>query len=122
MTITLGIDVGTTAAKCVLFSGNQIIAQSQSALMLEHPRTGWCEQDPTQWIEATTASLAALRVDKPKAFAVVSAITGKLHGAVLLDRNDKLADMNVRASKVRRRHHNPRADFAHFKCPDSGAA
>ncbi|MDA9434809.1 xylulokinase [Bradyrhizobium sp. CCBAU 51627] len=84
----LGIDLGTSAVKTVLVDANQrVIASESRALTMASPRQGYFEQDPAQWIEATFATLDALKASHGKELAAVEGIglSGQMHGATLLD-------------------------------------
>lgn len=50
----IGIDVGTSATKTVLFDENmKIIAQSSVEYPLYQPNNGWAQQEPEDWKNAT---------------------------------------------------------------------
>jgi glycerol kinase len=49
----LGIDQGTTGTKAVLFDDQlKVVNEANEAIRVEHPRSGWVEQDPEQLIES----------------------------------------------------------------------
>ncbi|WGD49387.1 xylulokinase [Bradyrhizobium sp. CB1650] len=84
----LGIDLGTSAVKTVLVDDEQcVVASRTQPLATTSPRPGWFEQDPRDWIDATFATLDALRADHPHELADVDGIglSGQMHGATLLD-------------------------------------
>ncbi|MDA9537505.1 xylulose kinase [Bradyrhizobium sp. CCBAU 21362] len=84
----LGIDLGTSAVKTVLVdSAQRVIASESRPLATASPRPGYSEQDPAQWVEATFATLDALKATHAGALAVVEGIglSGQMHGATLLD-------------------------------------
>lgn len=84
----LGIDLGTSAVKTVLVdSAQRVIASESRPLATASPRPGYSEQDPAQWVEATFATLDALKATHASALAVVEGIglSGQMHGATLLD-------------------------------------
>ncbi|MBB4362605.1 xylulokinase [Bradyrhizobium sp. CIR18] len=84
----LGIDLGTSAVKTVLVDGAQrVIASESRPLTITSPQSGYSEQDPAQWIEATFATLDALKVSHGRELAAVEGIglSGQMHGATLLD-------------------------------------
>src|SRR3954453_17648009 len=84
----LGIDLGTSAVKIVLVDDAQRVVASRSrSLTVSSPRPAHCEQDPAQWIEATFATLDALKADHARELAEVEGIglSGQMHGATLLD-------------------------------------
>ncbi|MCD2183004.1 xylulokinase [Rhizobium sp. GN54] len=89
----LGIDLGTSGVKAMLIDdGQQIIGSANSALTVSRPHPGWSEQAPADWISATEDALDALRAAHPAALAAVRGIglSGQMHGATLLDRQDRV--------------------------------
>ena len=84
----LGIDLGTSAVKTILVDQDQrVVASRSQSLVVDSPCPGHSEQDPAQWIEATFATLDALKADHPLELASVEGIglSGQMHGATLLD-------------------------------------
>ena len=54
MSITLGIDIGTSGTKTLAIDERGTILASASAeYPCDHPRPGWSEQDPELWWDAT---------------------------------------------------------------------
>ena len=89
----LGIDLGTSSVKAILVDGDQnLIDQASAPLEVSRPQALWSEQDPEHWWTATNQAVAALRASKPKEFAGVKSIglSGQMHGATLLGRQDKV--------------------------------
>jgi xylulokinase len=88
----LGIDLGTSAVKTILVDHEQrVVASRSQSLTVASPHPGYSEQDPGQWIDATFATLDALKADHPRELAAVDGIglSGQMHGATLLDANFK---------------------------------
>lgn len=89
----LGIDLGTSEVKVLLLDeAGAIVATAGSALEVQHPRPLWSEQDPADWWRATEGAVATLRAERPREFAAVRGIglSGQMHGAVLLDRANRV--------------------------------
>jgi xylulokinase len=89
----LGLDIGTSSVKAVLVDGEErTIAEATSPLAISHPRPGWSEQDPGDWWEGVTRAVANLRLTAPAALADVTGIglSGQMHAAVILDRDDRV--------------------------------
>ncbi len=87
-TMYIGIDIGTSAIKTVLVDDAQrIIATQSRPIEVSRPAPGHSEQDPQAWLDATFATLDALKADHPAAMAAVKGIglSGQMHGATLLD-------------------------------------
>jgi xylulokinase len=89
----LGIDLGTSGVKALLIDdGQRIIGSASGAMDVSRPHPGWSEQDPAHWIRATEEAIAGLKAAHPKELATVKGIglSGHMHGATLLDDNDKV--------------------------------
>ena len=89
----LGIDLGTSSVKAILVDGDQnLIGQATASLEVSRRHPLWSEQDPEQWWIATNQAVAALRASNSKEFGDVKAIglSGQMHGATLLGRQDKV--------------------------------
>ena len=57
----LGIDIGTSCAKCLLITRDgQVAGRASEAYPLLVPRPGWAEQDPEWWGEAAFDSIRKL--------------------------------------------------------------
>ncbi|HEV2459167.1 MAG TPA: xylulokinase [Ktedonobacterales bacterium] len=88
----LGIDVGTTGAKALLCRADDgaVLAAGFAPYPLHHPQPSWAEQDPADWWQACgTATRACLAEAAASGVAPQSvrgvALSGQMHGAVLLD-------------------------------------
>jgi xylulokinase len=89
----LGLDLGTSGVKAMLIDGDQkIIGSANGALDISRPHPGWSEQDPAHWIRATEEAVAGLKASHPKQLAAVRGIglSGQMHGATLLDADDRV--------------------------------
>jgi xylulokinase len=89
----LGIDLGTSAVKAILVDEAQnIIAQASGSLEVSRPKALWSEQDPEHWWSAANQAVLALKASHPKEFSGVKSIglSGQMHGATLLGRQDKV--------------------------------
>ncbi|EJL48557.1 D-xylulose kinase [Rhizobium sp. CF122] len=89
----LGLDLGTSGVKAMLIDGDQkIIGSANGSLDVSRPHSGWSEQEPSHWIRATEEAVAALKAKHPQELAAVMGIglSGQMHGATLLDADDKV--------------------------------
>ncbi len=88
MSVTLGIDVGTSGTKTIAIDeAGTILASASAEYPCEHPRPGWSEQDPEHWWRATAATVREVlaRGDlKPVDVAAIG-LSGQMHGSVFLD-------------------------------------
>jgi xylulokinase len=90
--LVLGIDVSTTATKAVLVDESGAVRGIGTASYdYATPRPLWSEQDPALWWDggrdAIRAALADAHVGGDEVEAV--GLTGQMHGAVLLDADDR---------------------------------
>lgn len=88
--LLLGIDVGTSSVKAVLFDSeaNVILAKAGQEYPLYHPAPGYAVQNPDDWWDAcVTVVRAVMRESAHRNAGEIRAIglTGQMHGTVLLD-------------------------------------
>lgn len=84
----LGVDVGTSAVKAVLVNdAGAVVGQSSAALEVSRPHPLWSEQNPADWWAATNRAVANLDPHKRAAVKAIG-LSGQMHGATLLDRDD----------------------------------
>ena len=88
MKYLLGIDLGTSGTRSVLFNPDgEVIAAKSAEYPLSQPQNGWAEQDPQDWWEAAIATISHVvrqsGVD-PRQIAALG-ISGQMHGLVMLD-------------------------------------
>jgi xylulokinase len=87
----LGLDLGTSGVKALLIDASQkVVGAGHGSLEVSRPHPGWSEQDPSNWIGACETALAELKAAHASELAAVEGIglSGQMHGATLLDRND----------------------------------
>ena len=93
MKALLGIDIGTSGTKSVLFDETgKALAKSTVEYPLYQPKNGWAEQEPGDWWRAVSQSVRAVietsGVD-PRDIKGVG-LSGQMHGLVMLDENGKV--------------------------------
>ncbi len=91
--IWLGIDLGTSGVKTIIMDQDQaVIGVAHAPLDVARPKPGWSEQDPADWWNAATATIDELTAKFPGELSRVRGIglSGHMHGATLLDKNDKV--------------------------------
>ncbi|MEM5382125.1 xylulokinase [Paraburkholderia phymatum] len=89
----LGIDLGTSEVKVLLLaSDGRVIGTAGSPFTVSRPHQRWSEQNPSDWWQGTRTALFALRDRYPEEFAQIRGIglSGQMHGAVLLDNEDRV--------------------------------
>ena len=90
MRYVIGIDLGTSATKTVLFDENGTIISSASCEYdMQQPHNGWAEQNPSDWYDAAISTLkSVVSESKVSPENIVSlGISGQMHGLVMLDEN-----------------------------------
>ena len=87
----LGIDVGTTAVKAlVVDEDGGVIGEAESPLEVSVPRSGWAEQDPSDWWQGTIDAVrAACAQAGVREFGSIG-LSGQMHSSVLLDESDRV--------------------------------
>jgi len=89
----IGIDIGTSGTKTVLFdeSGNTL-ASALKEYPLYQPHVGWAEQDPEDWWDAVCFTIKKVISESGIDAKDISGVglSGQMHGAVLLDENDNV--------------------------------
>lgn len=89
----LGIDLGTSGLKTVLFdeNGTRIVSKTKE-YPLYQPENGWAEQKPEDWWDAciqTVQSVLATSQINPASISGIG-ISGQMHGLVMLDENNNV--------------------------------
>jgi xylulokinase len=88
MSITLGIDIGTSGTKTLAIDDRgTILASATAEYPCEHPKPGWSEQHPDLWWDATVRTVQEiLGSGKVRAEDVAGiGLSGQMHGSVFLD-------------------------------------
>ncbi|MFO0951318.1 MAG: xylulokinase [Isosphaeraceae bacterium] len=88
MSITLGIDIGTSGTKTLAIDETgRVVASSSAEYPCDHPRPGWSEQDPELWWQATAKTVRDVLAKGGLAPADVKGVglSGQMHGSVFLD-------------------------------------
>src|SRR3982751_4324484 len=90
----LGIDIGTSGVKAILIdrAGKSLGEQTAKAVEPVRPQPGWSEQNPADWWSATLSAIDALAAAHKTELAAVRGIglSGHMHGATLLGKNDEV--------------------------------
>ncbi len=93
MSITLGIDIGTSGTKTLAINERgTILASASLEYPCDHPRPGWSEQDPKFWWDATVQTVKQVLASgqfRPEDVAGVG-LSGQMHGSVFLDADGRV--------------------------------
>ena len=93
MGYVLGIDLGTSSLKGLLMNkSGEVVAFAGYDYPLLHPKKGYSEQNPEEWVKACENVFKALseKVGDFKAELEGIAISGQMHGLVTLDAENKV--------------------------------
>ena len=89
MSYLLGVDIGTSGTKTVLFDlAGRTIASATAEYPLYQPNIGWAEQVPEDWWKATVATIAQVVKNSGVNPSDIEGLglSGQMHGMVLLDK------------------------------------
>ncbi|MDR7031413.1 xylulokinase [Mesorhizobium sp. BE184] len=89
----LGLDLGTSGVKALLIDEAQkAVGSGHASIDISRPHSGWSEQAPADWVRACEEAIAELKAAHPKELAAVKGIglSGHMHGATLLGRDDQV--------------------------------
>ena len=93
MSCFIGVDIGTSGTKTVLFSSIGLTLASETVeYPLYQPQNGWAEQDPSDWWNATVQTIAAVISKSGVSVSDIKGIgiSGQMHGLVMLDSEGKV--------------------------------
>ncbi len=90
MKYLLGIDVGTTGTKSLLFRQDGVLmGHAYKAYPTQHPKLGWSEQDPEDWWNAVKETVRQICTD-PEVAANVAGISLSLQGGTVVPVDENL--------------------------------
>ncbi len=98
MACLLGIDIGTSGTKTVLFEETGVPVASHTAeYPLYQPHNGWAEQDPADWWAAVAEGIRAVLAKSGRPAAEVKGIglSGQMHGLVMLDKDNRVLRRSI---------------------------
>ena len=93
MKYLIGVDVGTSATKTVLFDEEcRPVAEASAEYPMYQPQNGWAEQNPKDWEEAAASTIREVmersRVNKDDVVGL--GLSGQMHGLVMLDKDNEV--------------------------------
>lgn len=98
MEYLIGIDLGTSGTKTVLFDREgRIVASALAEYPLIQEKNGWAEQEPGDWWQAAVKTLRAVLVESAVDPAEIKGIgiSGQMHGLVMLDQNGEVLRRSI---------------------------
>lgn len=93
MEYLIGIDIGTSATKTVLFDANcHVVSSASQEYPLYQPQNGWAEQEPLDWYNAVLVTIRKVIHDSGVKAADIKGIglSGQMHGLVMLDEKNEV--------------------------------
>lgn len=98
MSYILGIDIGTSGTKTVLFSENGTpISSATFEYPLYTPQNGYAEQEPLDWWNATVNGIKSVIADSNIVASEIKGIglSGQMHGLVMLDSDNNVIRKSI---------------------------
>jgi xylulokinase len=90
MAFLIGVDIGTSGTKTVLFTEKgEVVSSFTVEYPMYQPKNGYAEQDPIDWWNATVTSISAVIKNSGVNASEIKGIglSGQMHGLVMLDKN-----------------------------------
>ena len=98
MDYLIGVDLGTSGTKTVLFDSlGNVMASKTVEYPLYQPQNGWAEQDPADWWKAAAVTIRAVIEESGVDAADIKGlgISGQMHGLVMLDKDGKVLRRSI---------------------------
>ena len=98
MAYIIGIDIGTSGTKTVLFDETgKVIASNTIEYPMYQPQNGYAEQDPADWANAAVNTIKAVMkisgVNKEDVKGI--GLSGQMHGLVMLDKQNEVIRRSI---------------------------
>ena len=93
MRYVIGIDLGTSGTKTVLFDeAGKVISSALAEYPMAQPQNGWAEQNPEDWWNAARETIRTVVTESGvnAAEIVGVGISGQMHGLVMLDKENRV--------------------------------
>ena len=98
MAYILGVDIGTSGTKTVLFSEDGVpVASATYEYPLYTPQNGYAEQEPLDWWNAVVNSIKQVINESGVVASEIKGVglSGQMHGLVMLDADDKVIRRSI---------------------------
>lgn len=91
MNYLIGIDVGTSGTKTVLFDEQMnVVSSAMREYPLSQPQNGWAEQNPADWYNAVIETLKEVISGINSEDIKGIGLSGQMHGLVMLDEDNQV--------------------------------
>ena len=82
----IGIDIGTSGTKAVLFdTEGEVVASASAEYPMHQPANGLAEENPEDWWNAAAKTLKAVTAKAADGNIAAIGLSGQMHGMVLTD-------------------------------------
>ena len=102
--LLMGIDIGTTATKCIILDPEKgIICETETSATLNSPHGGWAEESPEEWwqnVAKVTQACIAKEDVKTNQIAGVG-VSGMVPTLILLDNNGNILRPSIQQNDAR---------------------
>lgn len=98
MKYLIGIDIGTSGTKTVLFDAQmRVVCDAAYSYPLYQEKNGWAEQNPQDWADATLKGLKSVLTQSNINNNDIAGIglSGQMHGLVMLDKDKKVLRKSI---------------------------
>lgn len=98
MAYIIGVDIGTSGTKTVLFDeAGGVVASKTIEYPMYQPQNGYAEQDPADWANAAINTIKAVMAQSGVSKYDVKGIglSGQMHGLVMLDKDNEVIRRSI---------------------------
>ncbi len=98
MRYVIGIDIGTSGTKTVLFDEmGKVISSALAEYPLYQPKNGYAEQDPADWRKAASSTIRKVITESRINSSEIAGIglSGQMHGLVMLDEKGEVLRRSI---------------------------
>ena len=87
----IGIDIGTSGTKAVLFdTEGEVVASASAEYPMHQPANGLAEENPEDWWNAAAKTLKAVTAKAADGNIAAIGLSGQMHSLVLLDKDNRV--------------------------------
>lgn len=98
MKYAIGVDIGTSGTKSVLFDETgRVMASASAEYPLWQEKNGYAEQEPADWYNASVKTIKRIIEDSGVDASDIAGVglSGQMHGLVMLDENDEVIRRSI---------------------------
>ncbi|MBP1591309.1 MAG: xylulokinase, partial [Oscillospiraceae bacterium] len=98
MKYAIGVDIGTSGTKSVLFDETgKVMASASAEYPLYQEKNGYAEQEPTDWYNAAADTIKKIIADSGVDASDIAGVglSGQMHGLVMLDEKNEVIRKSI---------------------------